>query len=66
MIEATQWVRIRTLAEARAKKKFPDQPERARQMADHECGVWDGPYALEPLTPFQHLKQLCGFDQYSE
>ncbi len=43
-------------AKDRARKKYPNQPERARQMCDKEMGVYDGPYNLEPLNWFQKIQ----------
>lgn len=57
-IDNVHWVRIVTRASQRANNKYPKQPERARQMADHECGISNGPYQFEPLTIFQRIQVL--------
>ena len=60
------WAVIRHYASERAKKRYPKQPERARQMADHECGIYDGPYKLEPLTLPQRIGLLLGLAEYEQ
>lgn len=57
-LSAEQYVIIRTRAERRARKKYPNQLERAREMIDSECGEYNGPYTLEPLTLWQRLMKL--------
>jgi len=60
----TMYVFARTRAQERAQKKYPKQPERARQMTDHECGVCNGPYNLEPLAWPQRIKLILGLAEY--
>jgi hypothetical protein len=60
------WAYIRTYAKARAEKKYPHQPERARHMADHECGVYNGPYSLEPLTLWQRIEDYFFEDTHTK
>lgn len=57
-ISASQYMNIRCKAEERARRKYPNQPERAREMADSECAEYNGPYKLEPLSRTQQLELI--------
>jgi hypothetical protein len=58
MSNGSTWGTQLARAQARARKKFPNQPERARQMQDEELAIYNPPYNLEQLTLWQKIKGL--------